>query len=64
VYGLAVSRSGYGYECMGWLYLNQYMGLSVRVYWLAESRSRQRCEGNGWLYLGQDMGVSVWPGCI
>jgi hypothetical protein len=28
-YGLAVSRSGYGCECMGWLYLDQDRGVSV-----------------------------------
>jgi hypothetical protein len=29
IYGLAVSRSGWGYEDMGWVYLGQDMGVSV-----------------------------------
>jgi hypothetical protein len=28
-YGLAVSRSGYGCECMDWLYVDQDRGVSV-----------------------------------
>jgi hypothetical protein len=27
--GLAVSRSGWEFECLGWLYLDQDMGVSV-----------------------------------
>jgi hypothetical protein len=29
VYGLAVSRSGYGFEDMGWLYLSQNRGMRI-----------------------------------
>jgi hypothetical protein len=28
-YGLAVSWSGYGFECMGWLYLCQDRGMKL-----------------------------------
>jgi hypothetical protein len=39
VYGLAVSRSGYGCECMGWLYLFHDMGVSIG--WLNLGQERR-----------------------
>jgi hypothetical protein len=47
-YGLAVSRSGYGCEGIGRLYLGQELG----------------CEIFGLLVLGQEDGVCIWAGCI
>jgi hypothetical protein len=75
VYGLAVSSSGYGCECMGWLYLSQDSSLRIWAggikfrnggcgYRLPVCRSKYDCECMGWLYLGKDMSVSVWVGCI
>jgi hypothetical protein len=75
VYGLAISRLGYGCECMGWLYLGQDKCMRIRAgcilfrigvcgYRLPVSWSRYDCQCMGWLYLGQDMSVSVWAGCI
>jgi hypothetical protein len=59
VYGLALSRSGYGCEGMVLMYLGQDRGVSV---WMALSRSVKGNDRMGWLYLGQDMGVSIWSG--
>jgi hypothetical protein len=61
VYGLAVSRSGYGCECMGLLYLVQDKGMLISA---PLCRSKYDCECMSWLYLGQDMSLSVWAGCI
>jgi hypothetical protein len=75
VYGLAVSRSGYGCEDMGWLYLGQvgsvivwayciYFRIAVCGYGQDVCRSGYGCECMGCLYLGQYGGVREWSVCI
>jgi hypothetical protein len=70
---LAVSKSGYGWECMGSLYLGQDRSMRILAgcimfrigvcgYRLNVSRSRYDCEYMGWHYLRQDMGVCM--GCL
>jgi hypothetical protein len=54
---VAVSKSGYGCEYMGWL--NLCVDRCVMV-----SGSVKECEGIIRRSLGQDRGVKEWVGCI